>query len=274
MDAYSYIERREKALSEWERGRILKERMLFRRMMNLILDPIGRSVWTSVGDEMNAVLLLVARLFNDFEAAMRLTLMGLGEQAYMPMRDSIETTLLLKLFSVEGKLASRWMKNLNEYRATSVIARLKEHDIDLPLNDMYSMYSQLVHPNIVASMHVVEEIDCAEDQVLQRYHFGGMRNEGFIELQAKSILTLQITSLIMALGDIYVNIHPEFESWWDEVRALPATLRQELGLDIELQEGESLDHIGRKIALKLNIEAFNARLVGHTESDPPPKSGS
>ena len=43
LDPYSHIEQFEEKLSEWERARFLKERRLFRKMMNLILDPLKRS---------------------------------------------------------------------------------------------------------------------------------------------------------------------------------------------------------------------------------------
>lgn len=266
MDAYSQIQNFEIAISEWQKARLLKERVLFRKMMNLILDPIGQiNPRIAMGEDKHAGLLLVSRIFNAFESAMRLTLMGLGEQAYMPMRDSIETSLLINLFAVDGKLAYRWMTNLNEYHASDVIAMLKEKGVDLPLNELYGTFSQLGHPNFVASVHTVEEVEQGEGQILRTYHFGGYRNEGFMTIQIRNILMLQIASLTMAICNVYRSLHPDYDTWWIEVKKIPSLLRGELGLDIE-DESRELDHIGRKLAIKLKIDAFDSRLTGVNET--------
>ena len=268
MDPYANIEDFEKSLIEWEKGRLLKERTLFRKMMNLILTPLRRSERSfSVGKDKSAELLLITRMFNDFEAAIRLTLMGLGEQAYMPIRDSIETMLLLKLFGVDSKLAKRWMVDLNEYHASSVIALLKERGIDFPLNEMYSTFSQLGHPNLLASLHVAEETNIGENQLFRAYHFGGMRNEGFMELQLKSLLNLQMVSLIEVLAESFYAIDSEFESWWEEVRSLPLILKKELGMDVEIEEEPPTDRISRQIYLKLKVPAFKASSVNQIKEE-------
>lgn len=135
----------------------LKERVLFIEMMNDILDPIRRGASAPEGDGKAPVLILTARLVNDYEASMRLVLMGLGVQAYQTMRDSVETSLLLLLFQLNEKSATRWMIDLKQYTAGNVISELKKHDVVYPLGETYSMLSALSHPNFMASMHVVEE---------------------------------------------------------------------------------------------------------------------
>ena len=201
-------------------------------------------------------------LFNDFEAAIRLTLRGLGPQAYMPIRDCVETMLLLELFGVDHKLALRWMKDLKEYQAGNVIAILKnDHGIDLPLNELYNMFSQLAHVNFVSAVHVVEEVEAGEDQFLRTYHFGGYRNEGFMESLLVIILTLQVMALRVVLPGRYSGIDPEYELWWKDVCELPSILREELGLDTIEVEEQPFDRMGRKIAVKLNITGFDARLA-------------
>lgn len=265
MDPYTSIEKFERALVEWERARCLKERALFRKMMNLILEPLGRSTHHfPVGEQKSVELMLIARLFNDFEAAMRLTLLGLGEQAYMPMRDSIETMLLMKLFGIDSKLATRWVTDLKEYHASNVIAMLKKHGIDLPLNDLYITFSQLGHTNLLASVHVVEEVELGENQLLRTYHFGGMRSEGFIELQLRNLLVLSMIALVSVLAEPYHKIDPEFERWWEEVRSLPNVLKNELGIGIEYTEDQPSDRTARKISMKLNVQAFDPSSVNQS----------
>jgi len=262
VNSYEQISNVERRITEWASGLFLKERMLFQEMVNDILDPIRRGTEAPLGDNKSPVIILMARLINDFEAAMRLILMGLGEQAYQPMRDSVETSLLLLLFQHDEQLAIRWMIDLKQYTAGNVIAQLKKHNVDYPLGEMYSTLSALSHPNLVASMHVVEETQVGEDQLLRTYHFGGYRNAGFMELQLKSLLLLMMMAIVSALPVIFAAHDPEFLDWWEKAQNWPKRLRDELGLDVELTSTEPVDkEITRKIELRLKVDLFKREAV-------------
>jgi len=72
--SYERISEFENNLTKWSKGMFLKERMLFVEMMNDILDPIRRGAPVPEGDSKVPVFILMARLVNDYEAAMRLIL--------------------------------------------------------------------------------------------------------------------------------------------------------------------------------------------------------
>ena len=261
LNSYEQISNFEDRLTGWASSLFLKERMLFQEMMNDILDPIRRGAKAPLGDSKAPVIILMARLVNDFEASMRLILMGLGEQAYQSMRDSVETSLLLLLFQLDEKLATRWMIDLKQYTAGNAIAQLRKHNADYPLGAMYSSLSALSHPNFVASMHVVEEAQVGEDQLLRTYHFGGYGNAGFMELQLKSLLTLMMLAILTALPVPFGAYDPEFEDWWTKVENWPQRLRDELGLDVELSTKPADEQVTRKIELQLKLDLFNAEAV-------------
>ena len=264
MTVYDDISDFENSLTERSKGMFLKERMFFKEMMNAILDPIyrGASPTFTVGDDIrDPSFVLMARLVNDYEASLRLILMGLGEQASQTMRDSIETSLLLLLFQFDGKLATRWMIDLKQYTAGNTIAELKKHGVDYPFGEMYSTFSALSHPNMLASLHVVEEIQVGEDQFLRTYHFGGYGNFGFMRHQLKMLLTLMMTAIIGALPIFLGANDPEFTEWWEKVQKWPQRLRNELELDVELTSEPGDKSIQRKVELRLKVDLFSAEAI-------------
>ena len=273
MTSYDHISDFENTLTDWSKGMFLKERMLFKEMMNDILDPIRRGAASPEGDSKAPVLILMARLVNDYEATMRLILMGLGEQAYQSMRDSVETSLLLLLFQLDEKLATRWMIDLKQYMTGTVIAELKKHDADYPLSEMYSTLSVLSHPNFISSMHVVEEIQVGEDRLLRTYHFGGYRNAGFMKLQLMSLMTLMMMAMFSALPVPFAVNDPEFLTWWEKAQKWPQRLQDDLSLDFEATAAPSGQEIVRKIELRLKVDLFNREAVREAsregEGDPP-----
>ena len=264
MTIYDDISNFENTLTERSKGMFLKERMLFKEMMNDILDPIYRGAsptFTASDDGKDASLVLMARLVNDYEASLRLILMGLGEQAYQTMRDSIETSLLLLLFQFDRKLATRWMIDLKQYTAGNTIAELKKHGVDYPFGEMYSTFSALSHPNMVASLHVVEEVQVGEDQFLRTYHFGGYGNFGFMRLQLKILLTLMMTAIIGALPIPLGSNDPEFTEWWDKVQKWPQRLKDEVGLDVELSREPIDKSVQQKINYRRKVDLFSPEAV-------------
>ena len=181
----------------------------------------------------------------------------------LPMRDAVETGLLLMMFTFDGKRASRWMKNLAEYKVSDVIKALRdEFGIDNPLQPLYQMLSQFGHPNLIASIHVVEEIDVSDDQFLRTYHFGGYNSEGFMRMQFHTLLTLMMGVMLTALPAPYTAYDPEFSVWWEKMQRWPERLRTGLGLDIVMEPVEDADGLGeaqlRKLRVKLGLTLFNA----------------
>ncbi len=264
MNSYEQITNFEGHLTEWTSSLFFKERMLFQEMMNDILDPIYRGAsptFIASDDGKDASLVLMARLVNDYEASLRLILMGLGEQAYQTMRDSIETSLLLLLFQFDRKLATRWMIDLKQYTAGNTIAELKKHGVDYPFGEMYSTFSALSHPNMVASLHVVEEVQVGEDQFLRTYHFGGYGNFGFMRLQLKILLTLMMTAIIGALPIPLGSNDPEFTEWWDKVQKWPQRLKDEVGLDVELSREPIDKSVQQKINFRMKVDLFSPEAV-------------
>ena len=261
MTSYEQISDFEDHLMEWTGALFLKERVLFKEMMNDILEPIRRGAPVPEGDRKAPVIILMARLVNDFEASMRLILMGLGEQAYQSMRDSVETTLLLLLFQLDEQLASRWMIDLKQYSVSNAIAELKKREADYPLSAMYSSLSALSHPNFVASLHVVEDVQVGEDQMLRTYHFGGYGNAGFMELQLKSLLVLMMMAILSGLPVPFAAHDPDFQSWWDKVQKWPERLRTELGLDVQMSPIPADEAVSRKVELRLKLNLFNVDAV-------------
>lgn len=52
---------------------------------------------------------ILVRLFNDFEVASMCALRGLADQSYGPLRDAIECKMLIRLFQVDPRAATRWL---------------------------------------------------------------------------------------------------------------------------------------------------------------------
>lgn len=260
MTIYDDISGLENNLTERSKGIFLKERTFFKEMMNDILDPIYRGAsptFTVSDDSRDPSLVLMARLVNDYEASLRLILMGLGEQAFQTMRDSVETSLLLLLFQFDGDLATRWMIDLKKYRVGNTILELKKHGVDYPFGEMYSTLSALSHPNMLASLHVVEEVQVGEDQFLRRYHFGGYGNFGFMRQQLKLLLTLMITAIIGALPIPLGANDPEFTEWWEKVQKLPQRLKDEVGLDVEYSREPIDKSVQQKINFQMKVDLFS-----------------
>ena len=140
-ERYDSIKKFEEKLSERLKRTFLKERILFERMSELVLEatePLA-AYWKDDSEGQPAVMLLNSRMFNDFEAAKCLLMWGLPEQAVMPMRDTIECMMLMRLFEHKPELARRWVTNLAEYSPGNVNAELKKLGVDAPEYRLYPM---------------------------------------------------------------------------------------------------------------------------------------
>ena len=70
MALYGQVAEFEDSLKDWSATYYQKELELFEQMMELILQGQNRSFPTvSIAESKNAFLLLISRLFNDFESA-------------------------------------------------------------------------------------------------------------------------------------------------------------------------------------------------------------
>lgn len=259
MDLYRDIESFQAGMPNWSNLWFRREIAAFEEQMNLILEGQQRSFPTaSIGESKVAFLLLVSRLFNDFQAAKNDLVVGLTDQAVMHIRDAVETTLLIELFIVDNKRAMRWLKDLKEYSASNVIRTLQdEHGIDLPLMDLYRFLSQLAHPNLLGALNTVTEIDAGEDQVLRSYHFGGVKNESAIRLILGHLVLVQMISLY-SLAKAFVGMDPEFTDWWSRVSELPSKLHALYPDQVEGVERQNGD-IHEQVYAKLKFQAFTEK---------------
>jgi len=184
------------------------------------------------GEKKAAVLMLISRMFNDFESAKLLILNGLCEQAYMPLRDTIECMMLIRLFNAEAKRALRWVSRLAEYSPGQVKKRLDELKIDAPEYALYSPLSRLSHANLLGSLTHVQEVNLGDRNLLRTYHFGGFRNDKWIGRELQFALIHMIFALVGPLGQTYWLHLPDPHGWYEDVMALMPRL-QKCGADIE-----------------------------------------
>ncbi len=91
-DEYEKIEIFGSEIYEWYKGMLLKERLLYGEMIELLLEsvkPLAEYSKDTPYKEL-ALLTLATRLFNDVEGAKHLLLRGLPSQAQTVIRDIIE----------------------------------------------------------------------------------------------------------------------------------------------------------------------------------------
>jgi len=164
---------------------------LFDEIMEVYLEPLDEvcGYW-HYKEEKSPTILLLARMFNDFESAKLLLLHGQPEQAMMPTRDIIESMMLLRLFGSDSKLALRWMKDLKEYHPAKVKERLGELKILCPEHAFYQSLSQLAHVNLLSVAHRATEKKQSSNLIVQSYHFGGINNPTWIRLLRDKLLEI------------------------------------------------------------------------------------
>lgn len=215
-----------------------KQLALFDEMMEVYIEPLDEitSGW-HFKEEKSAAMILLARLFNDFESSKLLLLYGLPEQAMMAMRDIIECMMLFRLFGSDPKLALRWMKNLKEYHPSTVKARLDELKVDCPEYSFYGMLSELAHPNLLSVASRVTEQKLTDDLIIESYHFGGMNNPTWIGNVFRNLFIFLFLTLASVLAPAHFPFLKNPEEWGNKVMALKDRL-VELGADIQVEEVE------------------------------------
>jgi hypothetical protein len=234
-ERYDRVVEFEENLHQWAKGLFLEERMIFKEMAELMLKPIEYLPPVTEGEDgekKSALLMLISRLFNDLESAKLLALTGLCEQAYMPLRDSIECMMLVRLFNVDDKRAIRWMKRPAQYSPGDAHKRLRELNTDAPEYGFYGSLSTLSHANLLGSLTHVEEVDLGDRNVIRRYHFGGFGNLKWISLHLQWALIHMLFALSDPLAQVYWPYLPNPHDWYEDVMALIPRL-QNCGANIQ-----------------------------------------
>lgn len=271
-EEYDKIEKVESTISDWLKGKFLKERLLFGEMAELMLESFkplsGRHRGTAEGEL--ALLTLASRMFNDCEGAKQLLLWGLPDQAQPIIRDIIECTLLFRLFLKKTKTAPKWLTSSAEYQPGNVHAKLLELGVDAKEYALYGPLSHNAHSNLLASLSHVQEIDAGEQGMLRIAHFGSARTpetEYFVQQDFLMLFFLIHISLKEPLAEFYYRHSKSdvFEVWYRKVDNLVPKL-EDLTSEITSKPvfGTSqIDpNIQKLVMKKMRFEEFKRRLAG------------
>ena len=250
-EKYDSIKNFEEQLSNKLKGAFLKERMIFERMSELFLEAIKplSGYWKDDSQGQPMLMLLNSRMFNDFESAKCLLMWGLPEQAVMPMRDTIECMMLMRLTEHKPELAKRWITNLAEYSPGNVNTELKKLKIEAPEYTLYPMLSQRSHSNLLASITRVEEETLSNGNIYLKFHFGGYTNLKLIAQDFLLLLILEFLALTGPLARIYASFVEDYKKWWDSVMAFLPEL-EELGAEITVTDEKTVDPKTAKLIAK------------------------
>ena len=206
--SYPKIEEVEAKIYEWHKGVFLKERLLFREMLEPILESFkllsGRRKETDEGE--SAMSTLATRMFNDAEGAKQLLLWGLPDQAQPLIRDIIECTMLFRLFLQKPKMAKKWLINLKEYQPKTVEAMLLKLGVHAKEYAWYGLLSHEGHSNLLASLSHTKETDVGEQGMLRQFHFGSARTpetEYLIQVGFLMLFSLLSITLCEPLARLY-----------------------------------------------------------------------
>lgn len=214
-----------------------KQFALLDEMMELYLEPLDKIISGCHNEEAKSpAIVLISRIFNDFECSRLLLQNGQPEQAAMPMRDALEGMMLIKLFCNDYKLALRWMKDLKEYRISHVKKRLDELKVDCPEYALYGTLSTLTHANLLSVASRVTETTLTNNSVLRTYHFGGINNPSWIGLVLNNLLIYLLLILLSVHPLLYLPNMSDFNEWWNRVNGLLPKLQEFLGDALQFEE--------------------------------------
>ncbi len=287
---YQKIEEVGSDIYEWYKGILLKERLLYGGMIELLLEsamplgeyilpggviepllesvvPQGEKSKDKAYDKMT-LSILATRLFNNAEGAKYLLLRGLPDQANMVIRDIIECVMLFRLFLKNPKLAKRWLMESKEYQLGDVDAKLSQMGINAREYAFYGMLSHEGHTNLLASLSHVQEKEI-KGGMLRAYHFGSTRTPEAIFSVQQNFLTLFFLlhiSLIEPLAEFYYQHSDKdsFSVWaqkvtdlFPKIEALVAEVNTKSG-----KKGVQVDkHILELIDKKMRLKEFKIRLL-------------
>jgi hypothetical protein len=241
-----------------------KQITLFEEVMELLIEPTEElsNKWQFKHGK-SPRMMLIARMFNDFESSRLLLLNGLPEQAITHMRDAIECMMLFRLFGKDSKRAKRWMKNLKEYRPSDVKKRLDELKIDCPEYAFYGMLSQLTHVNLLSVVSHVTDKRLSENLILETYHFGGINNPTWIGLVFNNLFIFIFMALMTVLPPVYLPSMKNPQEWWDKVVGLKAKLGGFVeGIEFEEPENEEEKMVFKKLGMaKIKTALFDKEKI-------------
>lgn len=241
---------------------------VFDEMMEFYLEPLDEIGGRGSRVAKSAVVVLLARMFNDFECSKRLLLCGQPEQACMPVRDVVECMMLVRLFGCDPERALRWMKNLKEYQPADVKKRLDELGVDCPEHSLYAMLSQLCHPNLLSVASRVTEKKVGKDLFLVTHHFGGIDRPSWIRLVFNSMLLVQWMALVSVAAPVYFPYMSSPEEWWNRLAGVRDRLKGIVGDAMEFEEVEESaeDRVGRqKVYKKIGLMRIHATFFDKEE---------
>lgn len=270
-DEYEAIENIGNEIFEWYKGILLKERLLYSEVIELLLEsirPLEGYRKDTVYDELS-LLTVFTRLFNDAEGAKGLLLRGLPAQANIVIRDIIECTMLFRLFLRTPELAERWLMKLKQYQPRDVNTKLIEMGIKAREYAFYGMLSHEGHSNLLASLSSVQEGE-VKDGMARAFHCGSSRTREtvyFVQHGFLMLFFLLHISLIEPLAECYSH-HSDrdsFSIWAEKVNGIipkfvelageyaKITIAEEAQYDQELHE---------LIEKKMRFEEIKIRLSG------------
>lgn len=275
-DEYGKIASVTSKIYEWYKGILLKERLLYSEMVELLLEsvmPMGGYRKDTVYDEL-ALFTLSTRIFNDSEGAKHLLLQGLPSQAQIVLRDIIECTMLFRLFLKNPELAKRWLMESKEYQPGDVNTKLLEMSIHAREYAFYGLLSHEGHSNLLACLSSVQEKEVKEG-MLRTFHFGSTRTPEAIFFVQQGFLTLFFLlyiSLIEPLAEYYSQHSgtDSFTVWAEKVKGLVPKL-EALVIEINTKRGEGASqvdhHILDLVRKKMRIKEFETRLSGSIDRE-------
>jgi len=269
---YEKLENIESEIYEWYKGILLKERLLYGEMIELLLEsirPLGGYRKDTVYDEL-ALFTLATRIFNDSEGAKNLLLQGLPSQAQPILRDIIECIMLFRMFLKNPELAKRWLMDLKEYQPKDVYTKLAKISIDAREYALYGQLSHGGHSNLLASLSSVQEKEVKEG-MLRTFHFGSSRTPETVFFVQQGFVTLFFLlhiSLIEPLAEFYSQ-HSDvssFDVWAIKVNNLLPKM-EEFVAEIskrKIGEGAQVDkRIIELVEKRMRMKEFKIRLSGN-----------
>lgn len=277
-EEYRRIERIESEIFDWLKAAFLKERKLFSRMLELVLEafkPLGEYREETAEDEL-ALLTLATRMFNDAEGTKQLLLWGLPDQAQPLMRDMIECMLMLRLFLRRPEMAKKWLMELTEYRPGTINAKLSELGVHAREYAWYGVLSHLGHSNLLATLSHAQEVDLGEQGMLRRFHFGSARTpeaERCIQWGFLTLFFLLYVALNEPLAELYCGRSESDASrrWHARVGDLRPQML-DLFRDVAEQPVSDTSEVGRclreRTERKLRLEEFKRILTGEDPLPP------
>lgn len=272
-DEYQTIEKVGNEIFEWYKGVLLKERLLYSEVIELLLEsirPLEGYRKDTVYDELS-LLTVFTRLFNDAEGAKGLLLRGLPAQANIVIRDIIECTMLFRLFLKTPELAERWLMKLKEYQPKVINTKLIEMGIKAKEYAFYSTLSHEAHSNLLASLSSVQEEEVKEG-MLRTFHCGSSRTPETVYFVQHGFLTLfylLYISLMEPLAECYSQ-HSDtviFSIWAEKVNSLSlklVELTREYARKTIAEKAQFDQELYKLTEKKMRWEEFKIRLSGRS----------